>query len=197
MNEQPQPLGERFLDWWFAPWDQHGKPPDLAPTRSLLARRTGYRLWCDAAGVPADLPPTWDSGWQMLALADGALLRRAACLYAALLAARLARPAQLAALPMAQRRWCLGVANTQPLRALTDPDPTCSLESWGIAELAGALSTGFAGMWPRLRLVLDAPDMPVASTPVQPAAATRSLRCWRMCLERAARAERADFGPQP
>lgn len=118
----------------------------------------------------------------MMAVSDGALLRRAARLYAAMLAARSARHGLLANLPLAERRWCMGVALTQPLQALTPPQ--AALEAWGIAELAGALDAGFAGLWPRLRLLLKDDDvLPAPAAPVDPA---RSLRCWRLCLERAA-----------
>ncbi|WEF32238.1 hypothetical protein [Pseudoduganella chitinolytica] len=176
-------LTEDFLDWWFAPWQLGGTVAPLAQTASPLARRHGYRAWCDMAGVPADLPPAWDGGWQAAAVSDAALLRRAARLYAALLAARMARPALLATLPLAERRWCMGIATTQPLQALTAPAP--SLEAWGLAELAGALQAHFAGLWPRLRLVLGAQAGDEPCTETSSAAAARRLRCWRLCLERA------------
>lgn len=176
-------LADGFLDWWFAPWHLDGVPPPFPPDASPLARRHGYRAWCEAIGVPADLPPVWDAGWQAAAVSDAALLRRAASLYAALLAARRNEPARLAALPLAERRWCMGIANTQPLQPLAEP--AASLQAWGLAELAGALEQGFAGLWPRLRLLLriEASDVPGAAAP----AGTRQLRCWRLCLDRAAR----------
>lgn len=177
------PLADGFLDWWFTPWNLGGVPPPFPPDASPLARRHGYRAWCDALGVPADLPPAWEAGWQAAAVSDAALLRRAASLYAALLAARANEPARLAALPLAERRWCMGIANTQPLQPLAAP--VSSLEGWGLAELAGALEHGFAGLWPRLRLLLsiEASEIPGAAAP----AGTRRLRCWRLCLDRAAR----------
>lgn len=178
------PLADRFIDWWFAPWHLGGAAPPFAPDASPLARRHGYRLWCDAMGVPADLPSAWDSGWQAAAVSDATLLRRAASLYAALLAARGNEPARLAALPLAERRWCLGLALTQPLQPLAAP--ASSLENWGLAELAGALEAGFAGLWPRLRLVLGGETIAVPATGATPAA-VRRLRCWRLCLDRAAR----------
>lgn len=183
----PQALSDAFLAWWFAPWDLGGAQPGFAQGASALARRHGYRLWCEAARVPADLPPAWDSGWQMVAMSDAGMLRRAARLYAAMLAARSARPALLAELPLTERRWCMGVALTQPLQALTEPQAASGLEAWGVAELAGALEAGFTGLWPRLRRVLDTDTIDVAAAVLPPAAATRQLRCWRMCLERAAR----------
>jgi hypothetical protein len=187
VNAQAQPLSDNFVDWWFAPWNLGGGTPAFAQDASPLARRHGYRIWCDAAGVPADLPASWDSGWQIVAVSDGGLLRRAARLYAALLAARMSRHGQLAALPMAERRWCMGVANTQPLQALTEPEAETPLEAWGIAELGAALEAGFAGLWPRIRIVLgSAPALPAVKAQ---SSATRSLRCWRMCLDRAARAD--------
>ncbi|AVR94325.1 hypothetical protein [Pseudoduganella armeniaca] len=183
MSAAGAPLADGFLDWWFAPWNLGGPPPPFPPDASPLARRHGYRAWCDALGVPADLPPTWDAGWQAAAVADAALLRRAASLYAALLAARANEPARLAALPLAERRWCMGIAITQPLQPLSAP--AASLQAWGLAELAGALEHGFAGLWPRLRLVLG---MAATEVPRSDAAPTsRRLRCWRLCLERAAR----------
>lgn len=184
-----QPLSEDFLNWWFAPWNLGGETPAFARGASALARRHGYRSWCHAAGLPADLPPAWDSGWQLVAVSDGALLRRAGRLYAAMLAARRSKPALLTALPLAERRWCMAVALTQPLQPLTEPAPATSLEAWGMAELAGALEAGFAGLWPRLRIVLGG-DLPEMGAPPAPATgAARSQRCWRMCLERAARLE--------
>jgi hypothetical protein len=180
------PLADSFLDWWFAPWELGGAPAPFAPDASPLARRHGYRAWCDAIGVPADLPPAWDSGWQAAAVSDAALLRRAASLYAALLSARGNEPARLAALPLAERRWCMAVAITQPLQPLAAP--AGSLEAWGLAELAGALERGFAGLWPRLRLVLGGEAIAIPAAGATSSAARR-LRCWRLCLERAARGD--------
>lgn len=183
-----RPLSEGFLDWWFAPWELGGATPAFAQGASALARRHGYRLWCDAAGIPADLPPAFDSGWQVAAQRDSGLLRHAASLYAAMLAVRQGRQAALTALAPAERRWCMGIAATQPLLALTQPEPATALETWGLAELAGALDAGFAGIWPRLRLVLGAGDPTVVrdESAAVPAAAARRLRCWRLCFDRAA-----------
>lgn len=182
-------LSDGFLDWWFAPWDLGGEFPAFAQGASALARRHGYRVWCHSVGVPADLPATWDSGWQVLAVSDDALLRRAASLYAALLAARQARHARLTALPLAERRWCMSVAVTQPLQGLTEPGPAATLEAWGIAELAGALEAGFEGLWPRLRLVLGVDTLDITPAEAKAGTAARSQRCWRMCLDRAARVD--------
>lgn len=187
-----RPLSEGFLDWWFSPWALGGETPAFAQGASVLARRHGYRLWCDAAAIPADLPPAFDSGWQIAARTDTGLLRHAARLYAAMLAVRIGRQAALTALPPAERRWCMGIAATQPLQALAQPEPATALETWGLAELAGALDAGFAGIWPRLQIVLDA--VPGAGEPAvarvegiaAPAAAARRLRCWRLCFDRAA-----------
>ena len=187
-----RPLSEGFLDWWFAPWALGGATPAFAQGASALARRHGYRLWCGAAGIPPDLPPAFDSGWQVAAQTDSGLLRHAASLYAAMLAVRQGRQAALTALAPAERRWCMGIAATQPLQPLTQPDPATALETWGLAELAGALDAGFAGIWPRLQIVLD--EVPGAGEPTvarvegiaAPAAAARRLRCWRLCFDRAA-----------
>jgi len=181
-------LSDGFLDWWFAPSPPGGVPPAFAQGAGPLARRHGYRLWCEAAGIPADLPPAFDSGWQVAAQTDAALVRRAASLYAAMLAVRTGRQAQLTALPPGERRWCMGIAATQPLQPLTTADAATPLETWGLAELAAALDAGFAGVWPRLRIVLQMADPDIARNTAiaTPAAATRRLRCWGLCLERAA-----------
>ncbi|GGZ01575.1 hypothetical protein ACFFTM_08835 [Pseudoduganella plicata] len=186
-----RPLSDGFLDWWFAPWALGGEPPGFARHAGPLARRHGYRLWCDAAGIPADLPVSFDSGWQAAASADAALLRRAAGLYAAMLAVRTGRQGALAAQPQGERRWCMGIAATQPLQALTEPGPATSLENWGLAELAVALDTEFAGLWPRLRIVLGSGEADFARTAgiATPAAAVRRLRCWRLCFDRAAQTD--------
>jgi hypothetical protein len=186
-----KPLSDVFLDWWFAPWALGGETPAFAHGAGSLARRHGYRLWCQDAGIPADLPPTFDCGWQVAAQTDAQLLRRAASLYAAMLAVRLSRQAALVALPPAERRWCMGIAATQPLQALTAPRPATPLDAWGLAELAAALDEGFAGIWPRLRIVLAAgdPDLDRTGHLCAPAATARRLRCWRLCLDRAAQTD--------
>jgi hypothetical protein len=82
----------------------------------------------------------------------------------------------------------MGIAATQPLQALTAPGPETPLATWGLAELALALDAGFAGIWPRLRIVMGVDDANLARTTgiAAPSAAARRLRCWRLCFDRAA-----------
>lgn len=200
--------GAAFLDWWFAPWCLPHAPqawPGGVTQPGPLARRHGYRLWCGAAGIPADLPAAGDPAWHGLASCTGETLARAARLYGGLLAARERDARALAALPLPERRWCMSVALTQPLPALVpgiqpsepaagtaDPinlNETDGLARRGLAELACALDTAFTGLWPRLRLLLP-PALADAVAPpaVAPAAASsaRLPRCWRLCVSRAA-----------
>ncbi|QGZ42144.1 hypothetical protein IP92_05458 [Pseudoduganella flava] len=177
---------DAFVDWWHTPWRLPYAPqawPDGAAPAGELARRHGYRLWCDAAGVPAALPATFDPQWQAMARCDGPALETAAGLYGGLLAARERDHAALARLPLAQRRWCMSVALTQPLTALV---PGLAGTDRGLAELAAALAAGFPGLWPRLRLLLP-PEQTAHIAPAGAAAASpRLARCWRLCAERAA-----------
>jgi hypothetical protein len=181
-------LDDAFVDWWHTPWRLPYAPaawPGGVAPAGELARRHGYRLWCDAAGLPAALPATFDPQWQSLARCDGAGLETAAALYAGLLAARVRDRAALARLPVAQRRWCMSVALTQPLTALL-PDPVDTAAPRGLAELAAALAGGFPGLWPRLRLLLPpAATAGIAAAGPLPVGA-RPARCWRLCAERAA-----------
>lgn len=198
------PLSEVFLDWWFAPWRLPAGPrlgPSLGapwdgPGPGPLARGQAYRGWCHGAGVPADFPPCFDSAWQFAALDDPAPLRRAARLFAGLLAARLGDQRRLGQLPLAERRWCMSVALAQPVSGLMAPDACAfdSLETQGLLELACALESGFPGMWSRLRLML--PEAQAARvedglrhgrSDVVPtgARAARGQRCWRLCIARA------------
>lgn len=195
-------LSSGFLDWWLAPWQLAHAPalwPNGAGEPGPLARRHGYRMWCDAAGVPADLPERFEPVWQGLAALDSTALDEAACLYAGLLAARAHDAGQLALLPLAQRRWCMSVAQTQPLVALSAPVQPGhagqdALVQRGLAELARALADGFPGLWPRLRLLVPpgrllslAGDGPgTAQIPVTaPAALARVSRCWSLCAAHA------------
>ena len=209
MNGRAAMLSEAFLDWWFAPWElapddawlQAGWPlaePDL------LARRDGYRVWCQHAGLATSLPALRDPGWEMLAGLDGAQLHGTARLLGGVLAARAADLRALDALDVAQRRWCSGVASVQPL-AVWQPLPVpvsglTSVELAGLAQLAHVLEAGFAGLWPRLRLLL-APSLRAALDALMPdialqpapalADAARMQRCWSMCQRRQAQDEAA------
>ncbi|SFL98189.1 hypothetical protein SAMN02982985_02241 [Rugamonas rubra] len=187
------PLADDFVDWWFAPWRHAALAP--APAAEPLARRDGYRLWCRRAGIAAELPAAFDPAWQVAAGGDGATLRAAARLFAGLLAARAQRAAMLGELSPAERKWCLGVAATQPLLACAAPPYAAgdALEVAGLVELARRLEPRFAGLWPRLRLGLPAAlaarvDALLPAAAGQPAEASprRAQRCWRLCLGRLA-----------
>lgn len=195
----PLRLSDGFLDWWLAPW-RLAHAPALWPAGDgepgPLARRHGYRMWCDAAGVPADLPARFEPVWQGLATLDSSALDEAASLYAGLLAARAHDAGQLALLPLAQRRWCMSVAQTQPLAALSAPVDVGpdALVRRGLAELSRALADGFPGLWPRLRLLRPpgrlASSAGAGTGPAQlpvaaPAALARVGRCWILCAEHA------------
>jgi hypothetical protein len=194
------PLDDAFIDWWFAPWRAAAAPllpgPPLAGMDGELARRDGYRLWCERLGVAPDLPAAMDPAWAEVGGADPATLAGAARLFGGLLAARAHDAAGLAALSAAERGWCLRTAATQPLPsggrdlyAATDP-PALR----GLCELASHLRAGFPGLWPRLRIGLDAGsaariDELLAAMPEPDAGgagAARVRRCWLLCRARAA-----------
>lgn len=196
-------LSSSFLDWWFAPWSYAGASPAGMPAVTDSMRlRDGYRLWCTAACIPADLPERFDPEWQAAGVSSEEELRAAARLFAGLIAAREHRQQMLRALPAAERRWCASVASIQPLRGIVKPLPEreARIEACGIAELAIRLEAGFGGVWPRLRLMLDAPlaaevqDIvdAMATPPEQTHAATvRAQRCWALCRQRVAEARHA------
>lgn len=193
-------LPDSFLDWWFAPWIYAARSlPDMACATDRLGLRDGYRLWCEQAGIPPDLPEHFDAGWAVAAASSSEELIAAARLFAGLFAARQHDRTVLQALLPDERRWCAGIAAIQPLpgwhRTGFGADET--VEMRGLFALARALQDAFPGMWPRLRLQLawsmaDRLDGLLASTDrdvkeVAPVSA-RMQRCWRLCRERAGNA---------
>ena len=180
-------LSDAFLEWWFA-------PPGMPPGADPLARRDRYPWWCAEAGVRPELPPAFDPDWQVAAVDAGAELRQAAALFGGIVAARAQDHVQLARLALAERRWCMSIAMTQPLKDCFGlrfaPDDPAELR--GLAELARRLEHGFPGLWTRWRLLLPAPLAGRVDGLLQGAAApaagsdARVQRCWQMCRARAA-----------
>ncbi len=193
-------LSDSFIDWWFNPWsyaDVEGRSSGCATALSsltasdTLARRDAYHLWCTELKVVAELPPSFDPAWSFAATADakefGATLR----LFGALVAACGRDEALLAELPFNDRKWCMSIASTQALVAVSRP--AASLAERGALELKDRLEAEFYGLWSRLRMLL-APavravvDMQAADSRRAPLAAgvvARWQRCWRLCSERA------------
>lgn len=200
-------LSSAFFDWWFAPWAYAMAGPAGMPAATDRMRlRDGYRLWCAAADIPADLPEDFDPEWQSAGVLSEKELRAAARLFAGLIAAREHQQKMLGALPSAERKWCASVASTQPLRGIAMAVPEkeagvrAGVEARGIAELAIRVDSDFRGMWPRLRLMLSASlasevqDILAATGPAPrqtPAATLRAQRCWALCRQRAAATEHA------
>ncbi len=191
-------LPDAFIDWWFTPWSYATSiPAHLPPAADLLARRDQYGLWCAEAGVRTDFPVDFDPGWQVAAVRAGPELRKAAELFGGLIAARAQDQSVLGRLLIADRRWCMSIAITQPLKACREVpfQPADPVEVRGLTELARRLEHGFPGIWPRLRLLLPEPQahrvdtlLPAALAETEPAAgsAVRAQRCWHMCRVRAA-----------
>jgi hypothetical protein len=191
-------LPEAFIDWWFAPWSYATDIPARLPAAGdLLARRDQYTFWCAQTGVRADFPVEFDPGWQVAAMRVGPELRKAAELFAGLIAARAQDQSVLERLSISDRRWCMSIAITQPLKACDEVPyhPTDPAEVHGLMELARRLEHGFPGVWTRLRLLLPKPLanrvdvlLAVASVESGPAATSkvRAQRCWHMCRVRAA-----------
>lgn len=189
-------LPDLFLDWWFVPWTYAGETrPPLGP--DPLGRRDGYALWCESAGVQPAFPGEFDPGWHVAALRDGDGLARTAALFGGLIAAREQDQAVLGKLSIPDRRWCMSIATTQPLkgcRALPVTDDPDLPEVRGLVELARRLEHGFPGMWSRLRLLL-APALAGRADALLPAALATSVadtgspvraqRCWQICVVRA------------
>lgn len=191
-------LTEAFIDWWFAPWSYASRSPaSLPPAADLLAQRDQYGYWCAEAGVRPDVPGDADPGWQVAAISTAPELRKAAQLFGGIVAARAQDQQVLGGLPIADRRWCMGIALTQPLKgcgqiAFHPADPA---EVRGLAELARRLEHSFPGLWTRLRLLLPEPlagrvDSLLPDAPGAwangAASEVRMQRCWQMCRARAA-----------
>jgi len=188
-------LSDDFVDWWFRPWQYAAEQPARwRAATSEFARRDGYRLWCADAGIAADLPAVFDPGWQQAAAGGAPQLLAQAALFAGLTAARAHDLARLNSLSLADRKWCVSVAATQPLHTLR-PEAFSegdTLAVCGLVELARRLEPAFPGLWPRLQLMLpaalggrieqllgDAGEL-TESSPL------RAQRCWKICCERIA-----------
>jgi hypothetical protein len=189
-------LPEPFLDWWFAPWEYADrKAVGLADGGDGLARRDGYRLWCERERVAPDLPVRGDPAWHIACSTDGQKLMRSASLFAGLFAARAHDRTLLHQLSLSDRKWCAGIASLQPLHSMQAAGGDTALALRGLAELAIRLEGAFPGMWSRLRLLLPvgptrAVDAVVAAangaTGQRATATLRVQRCWQLCEERAA-----------
>jgi len=193
-------LDAHFIDWWFAPWRYAiRKRMPLFAYSDELGRRDGYDLWCAHTNARAALPDEFDPGWQVAALENAALFARSARLYGGLIAARAQNQFVLARLPIEERRWCLSVAITQPLKACAELPLAAHAgvdlaELYGVVELAHRLERGFPGMWSRLRLLLDDAlasraeallPAALAGAPDESGNPKRAQRCWQMCMQRA------------
>lgn len=190
-------LPNSFFDWWFAPWRYAVEPTDRLPLQGdFLGRQDGYRLWCKDARVPAGLPARFDPAWHIAMGESGPELTAAARLFGGLFAARAHDQSALGELEFPERKWCVGIAATQPLRTWASKSGGTgdSVEVRGLAELAGRLESGFPGVWPRLRLTLPAMlrgavDERLAdiTAPAENASAAqaRAQRCWMLCRNRA------------
>jgi hypothetical protein len=200
-------LPDSFVDWWFAPWTCTAAPAAALPAQTdLLGQRDGYRLWCEKAGVVTAFPAAFDAGWQVAMMRDAQELMATARLFAGLFAARLHDHAALSLLPIADRKWCMSIAPTQPLTACKDLpfDGDDGLEVRGLIELARRLEVDFPGFWSRLRLLLPVETGERVERLLQPALQSnegrgssplRAQRCWSMCRTRAGRVEEA--APMP
>lgn len=189
-------LPQAFLDWWFAPWDYAGRVVSGLPlARDILARRDGYRLWCERERVTPDFPARFEPSWHIACSKEREKLLQSARLFAGLFAAREHDHALLDQLSLADRKWCAGIASLQPLRSARTTESNTQIAVRGLAELATRLECDFPGMWSRLRLLL--PDEPARevdaiiapgkkSEQESTAALRRVQRCWQMCHARAA-----------
>ena len=191
-------LSDAFIDWWFAPWRYAITPSLSAVNEDLVSQRDGYRNWCAQAAVPSELPPQFDPHWSSAAVSNADLLTQSASLFMGLIAARQPLKAQqqtLNLLAFDDRKWCLSLAATQLLPAYAvdhpDSDEDCAIR--GMSELAIRLNSGFPGLWSRLQMMLLEADRAAVQLRVQnnwadhdviARSATRSQRCWRLCLQR-------------
>lgn len=189
-------LPSSLFDWWFAPWSYAVNPNLHLPLASdRFAQRDGYRLWCAKAQVDPDFPTKFHAAWHIAVTSDTAYLCATARLFGGLIAAREHDQLRLGMLSTMDRKWCLGIAATQPLQRCqkVQYEDNDSIEVCGLGEIAHRLQAGFPGMWSRLRLLLmpehvirvdafltQALDAPVESD----AAHLRAQRCWRICRDK-------------
>lgn len=191
-------LSDNFIDWWFAPWRYAIAPISATVDDDVISQRDGYRNWCAQAAIASELPPQFDPHWSSAAVENADLLAQAASLFMGLIAARQPLKAQQQSfnlLTLDDRKWCLSLAATQllPAYAVEHPesDDDCAIR--GMAELAIRLDAGFPGLWPRLQMTLQEADRAAVQLRLQnnwadheviTRSATRSQRCWRLCLQR-------------
>lgn len=191
-------LSDDFIDWWFAPWRYAIAPLPAAMNEDVISQRDGYRNWCAEAAIASELPQQFDPQWSSAAVSNAGLLAQAARLFMGLIAARQPLTAQqetLNVLPFDDRKWCLSLAATQLLPAYAvdhpDDDEDCAIR--GMTELAIRLNAGFPGIWSRLQMTLQEADRAAVQLRLQnnwadhaviTRSATRSQRCWRLCLQR-------------
>ena len=186
-------LTTTFVEWWHRPWLLTPEHSYFPQARGDFALRHAYPHWCTQAEVVAALPTQFETAWCSLAELNPEQLRAAARLFSGILLASLQQHARLDTLSSAERKWCLGIAATQPLKKLTagNINSISDLESSGMDELALQLNMEFPGLWSRLRLQLPAKREPAAaaqhpSLPANmPTAATlaRARRCWQLCCQ--------------
>ena len=190
-------LSPSMVQWWFEPWSY---APGAATVCGLASDRfglrDGYRFWCGSNAVEERIPERFDPAWSVAACTGEAELADTARLFGGLSAARDQDLRLLGKLAPADRKWCLGIAATQPLRSSREVRyaPDDGLDVRGLIELARRLESGFPGMWSRLRLLLPAQQaarvavlLPAAlagKDDLEPAPA-RAQRCWQMCRNRA------------
>ena len=190
-------LSQQSIDWWFSPWSYALSAADLLPhTTDILGQRDGYRMWCDKAGVAADLPRVGDPRWEAAFTVSGEELMSTARLFRGLMLAREHNYERLAGLSFADRKWCCSVASTQPLRPVWQDGtgPEEAIDAEGLLDIALRLQHGFPGAWSRLRLTLS-PDVAETVDALMhgihedreslDASVARAQRCWRICRARA------------
>jgi hypothetical protein len=170
----------------------------LPQATDTLAKRDGYRLWCQGANVEPDLPARFDAGWCFTESFSSASLVGSIQLFSGLMAARAKDFRKLEHFDTFSRKWCLSVAATQPsipsfdYGAFTRSSDLLLLLAY--SELQTHLESQFLGVWSRLRLLLADVDITKLSNfhsthNADNAAQTmfsssRAQRCWRMCLNR-------------
>lgn len=189
-------LPQSFLEWWFEPWRYATvQSSRLQDAQDPFAQRDGYRIWCVEANVIPDLLRQYDPAWCMAASRDTECIVASASLLGGLIAACNRDLDVLGALPLADRKWCLSIGSTQPLRLRSGVfmQGEESIRLCGLVELATCLDSAFPGLWSRLRLQLPeelAQEVAVlmanlASDNIRPPSANARLqRLWRLCMAR-------------
>lgn len=188
-------LSHTFLEWWFTPWSYAVDPTAYLPLATdRLAQRDGYRLWCEQANITPDLPENFDPAWSDSVCHDSKQLIATARLFAGLMAARGHEHKVLDRLCFSERKWCVGIAATQPLQRCQQANYSedDAIETRGLVELAYRLNNGFPDLWPRLRLMLPTAQanridhlLETATTTAHDSSMVRAQRCWRLCRNHA------------